>query len=130
MRRHQMFWQLVALLYALSSFASGQVTAKQGESAPDPNTFHGSMTIELPFPALQDTSSWRDAWAQVLDPPSMIQLRRMNCDGIHVEELWFKGKPGSSGLTNISLRIKVRNPNKILTRRGFDGRRRKSPAAP
>lgn len=104
--------QLLAAFLCLGrGVVSGQVTGKQGESAPDPNTFHGSMTIELPIRTAVNPSSWRDAWAQILDPASMAQLRKMNCDGIHIEELWFKAKSKSPQQASISLKVKIRNPN-------------------
>ena len=84
-----------------------QATVKQGER--DPNEFHDSMVIELPFvvadPNLQKVTDWASN-------PDYVSLRKFQCDRIRITNVLFhvKGAP-KNGKLKVELRFYFQSPD-------------------
>src|ERR1700732_4754956 len=72
-------------MLAAAPSTSAQVTGRQGEI--DPNAFHGSMVLEVPFLPAAPTHRTKD-W--VSSPADIRELRKFSCDRISITNLEFR----------------------------------------
>ena len=98
---------VVAVLALICAPLLAQVTVKQGER--DPNEFHDSMILELPFipadPNLQKVTDW-------YSNADYVSLRKYQCDRIRITNVLFrvKGAPKNGQMT-VELRFYLQSPD-------------------
>jgi hypothetical protein len=99
---------LALLAFLLGSIpALAQVSAKQGER--DPNEFHDSMILELPFlpadPNLRTQKDWYNT-------PDYASLRKYQCDRIRIANLLLRSQgPAKDGKLKIEVRFYLQSPD-------------------